>query len=242
MQNSTKLIDGAKAQVKLTEKDIARFYSKVGPVGADGCRLWLAGKSKSGYGYLRVGGKNMRSNRLAWIAVNGCIPKGMCVCHSCDVPACCQIEHLWLGTIADDMRDKVSKSRQSKGEPHSAIMKIVSPRGDAHHARAHPERLSRGKRHSDIMRRVASRGEAHFSRTCPERLARGDRNGRHTMPEKTARGAAVGSSKLTEAIVLAVRSCYNIGGTSYRKLACKFGVSKAQIRRIICRESWAHVV
>lgn len=92
------------------------------------CQLWTKSKDKDGYGLAWAGNKQHRAHRLAWTRARGPIPAGLCVLHRCDQPACVNVEHLWLGTNADNMADKVAKGRQSRGP--SAKHRQRTPRGE----------------------------------------------------------------------------------------------------------------
>ncbi len=78
---------------------------------SSGCWIWLLDTLPYGYGKIKVEGKTKRAHRVSWEEFNGQIPEGMCVLHNCDVPACVNPEHLFLGTQADNMRDMKQKSR-----------------------------------------------------------------------------------------------------------------------------------
>lgn len=78
--------------------------------------------------------KERFAHRLAWEEANGPIPVGLCVCHRCDVPACINVDHLFLGTQAGNMADMVAKGRSRFGaRHHSAILSdadALAIRGD----------------------------------------------------------------------------------------------------------------
>lgn len=99
----------------LTEKDTARFIKNI-ELDANGCWNWV-GKSKfeGGYGCIHLLGHRTGAHRAAWMLYRGAIPSGMCVCHSCDNPNCCNPEHLFLGTHADNMKDRNKKGRARGG-------------------------------------------------------------------------------------------------------------------------------
>lgn len=96
----------------------ARFWSKVDRRGPDECWPWLAAVSSKGYGRFwdPCSGLNMRTNRFAWEQAHGQIPTGLQVLHRCDNPTCVNPRHLFLGTNDDNVRDKVEKGRQIRGE------------------------------------------------------------------------------------------------------------------------------
>lgn len=82
------------------------------------CNEWQEYRNSKGYGQTSVkdasrksGWRTVYVHRLTWERANGQIPPGMCVCHRCDNPACYEMEHLFLGTVADNNADKIAKGR-----------------------------------------------------------------------------------------------------------------------------------
>src|SRR6186713_73310 len=94
----------------LSQKLIDRFRSKT-LQAANGCIHWTAGRFTQGYGAFQMDGKSFRAHRVSWEIQNGPIPRGLHLCHRCDNPICVNPAHLFLGTAADNARDRECKKR-----------------------------------------------------------------------------------------------------------------------------------
>lgn len=83
-----------------------------------GCWLWPACRSPMFYGtVLRyINGKSVKSmvHRTSYEVFVGPIPKGLLVCHKCDVRKCFNPEHLFVGTHKDNMQDAARKGRTAR--------------------------------------------------------------------------------------------------------------------------------
>jgi len=102
-----------------------RFWNKVNKAGPNGCWEWTGCAHGRGYGYFWLDGVMKLSHRVSWMFEHGPIPAGeghhgTCVLHRCDNTSCVNPDHLWLGTNADNNRDKAEKGRASRlpGESH----------------------------------------------------------------------------------------------------------------------------
>ena len=83
----------------------------------DECIEFVGFIDKDGYGriYCRVTKTNTAAHRAAWVAVNGPIPKGTFVLHSCHNRRCINIKHLRAGDNAENMRDRAASGRNRSG-------------------------------------------------------------------------------------------------------------------------------
>jgi hypothetical protein len=139
-------------------------------IKGESCWIWTGVTNGRGYGKFYVTNSlHYLAHRVSWYLVNGKIPDGKFLLHTCDNPRCVNPDHLHLGTQTDNMRDMCQK-------------------------------------------------------------------GRHVSWDSS--GENNGAAKLTKKQVDEMRLIYAQGGSSYRKLMIRYGISKSQVSRIINRQSW----
>ena len=94
-------------------------------VNENGCHICISHRNDgSGYHSIYRNGKNTKVHRVVWENKNGLIPDGLFVLHSCDNPECCNLDHLRLGTHADNMRDRNIRNRTARG-PRIGRAKLI---------------------------------------------------------------------------------------------------------------------
>jgi hypothetical protein len=98
---------------KITQKRIDRFWKYIEK--KDGCWIWRGGLNSMGYGQFHIGnGKMALCHRLSWVVHRGPIDGDLCILHKCDNPKCVNPDHLFIGTMKDNMQDKANKKRNLK--------------------------------------------------------------------------------------------------------------------------------
>ena len=97
------------------------FLQWVCPHAKRECWLWMGAAYKGtqyGLVVLRTNGRQRQvaAHRFSWMLSRSRIPIDLDVLHKCDNPRCVNPHHLWLGTQADNNRDRHRKGRTAWGE------------------------------------------------------------------------------------------------------------------------------
>jgi hypothetical protein len=108
-----------------------RFWSKVLRGGPNMCWPWQTsarGGASLGYGKFRIDRNTIiNAHKMAYILSKGEVPPGLVVRHKCDNPACCNPDHLELGTMLDNTRDQFARGRHRSQRDPDEMPRITVP-------------------------------------------------------------------------------------------------------------------
>lgn len=224
---------------------IERFESNFDKV--DGCWLWTGYVSPSAKRpAFRIAGRNFIAARLSYEIYRGEIAYKLCACHSCDNGMCVNPAHLWLGTHAENMADAARKGRMHRGEANGMakltedqVREIARLYATGKYSQVEVG-AQFGVSYTTVHDIMTGEHWGHLGvafKNKKDRTSRGARNGSRIHKDKVPRGESHYRCKLTDADVAELRGLYP--GVNQYKLADRFGVSQAQVGRILRGESRA---
>ena len=128
-----------------------RFHSKY-VVAENGCWEWTACRSKDGYGFFGINGKNKYAHRVAYEMLVGPIPEGLELDHLCVNPPCVNPAHLEPVTRQENHRRSkagivnASKTHCRRGHPYDDENTYRYPNGARRCRQCHRDNWHRYER------------------------------------------------------------------------------------------------
>lgn len=153
---------------------IDRVLDRIERIPFSGCWIFMGAINDFGYGIVGAGPLlkgNDRAHRVTFRHFKGDIPPGRVVCHTCDVPSCCNPDHLFLGTHQDNRLDCKKKGRDRKPprNPHLCKQAHYAAKFTNEQVAAIRAELAAGGIANQIAKRF------HVSRDCIGKIKRGAR-------------------------------------------------------------------
>ena len=105
-------------------------FEKFVEITPGGCHIWR-GACQGTYPVISVGGKLKLAHRIAMEIYGDGTPDDMCVRHKCKQKRCVNVDHLQVGTLAQNQADRIRDGTASRKrlweKPQNLIQEIQTP-------------------------------------------------------------------------------------------------------------------
>ncbi len=214
----------------MTKKSVLSvIFSRTAHTDA-GCIEYTKSHDKDGYGRIsfKTPGKYRRVHRIVYEETFGPIQDGVMVLHKCDNPPCCNPAHLFLGTAKNNAEDREQKGRSQNVSGDNNPMAILTDEQTMEILKHHANGIA--------MVHIAKKYGVCFQTISL--LIRGtNRPHCYAMFHGREPAEIIAKPRLTRESVEALRIEAAVGVTR-KELGAKYGISLAQVCRIISRQKW----
>lgn len=215
------------------------FWSVVNRRGPNECWPWTKKLNGSGYGSFSIGGISRGAHIWAYVLTYPKRKFGPCYLHTCDNRACCNPFHIFRGTHSDNSRDawlkginifQIKPELRPKGEKHknakltsSQVKKIREM-----YAAGGINQYELGTKFgvTQPVIRLVVNGLAYKDCGGPVTKHNNSRN-------RYVRGQDNANSKTTDEDAQMIQALYATGKWKQKPLGKKFGISQAQVSKIV---------
>lgn len=112
---------------------LEEFYRICDAIEPDehGCHPWPGSRTKRNYGRVTINGVSKPAHRPALERKLGRrIKPGLLALHNCDNPPCVNPEHLYEGTDADNIRDRMERNISFPSKDHRQQLIAIAKKAD----------------------------------------------------------------------------------------------------------------
>lgn len=220
---------------QLSELQYINFWSKATlTANPDICWDWngYIREKKKPYGRYEINGKVYSAHRVAYFIQYKIDPKELHCLHHCDNPRCVNPSHLFLGTNADNVADKVKKGRQVKNQKHNSGRKFTQ----FHNWKNPGSKLSE-KQYGEILEKYMSRTHNAYE------LAELYQVSRTTIMKVVIKmgGDKLPTNILSKEQVLEIRNKFNSGKHRICELAKEYNIGAKTISDIGRNLTWKNI-